>query len=506
MRAIGVDVGTRSVKVVALDSGLGGTRVEGASEVSLDGMTIQEALDAALGRLAGPPDAACIGLDRSASLFRTIELPFADPAKVARAAPFAAEGVLPVALDKLKVATLPARPAGTPGRFSVPLHAMPHDQIAARLELLGGIGERVVQIDSVAAAEAVVAEGLGPRDGEAAVLVVDVGASKTVLELLDPSGLVLSRSLRTGTQRMAAAVATELGAVAAIQDAAFADAFCTKATAPGPAALKKLVPVLDELAGEIQRTLLGLPPGQQPAALVLAGGGARVRLLPARLAFKLGLPVRRLTLKALPAGDSAPAERFASAYGLALVAAERGRLGLDLNPVARRPPWQDPVVGLTLALAVALAGLLFAGRLWLAARALEAETVELETRAGQTLDGLKLPRGADLAAQLARFGKLEAVFRGTGRSPLKVFDAVSEAMPASESLRLSAFVLDGQDLRIEARADSFLQAEDLEDALKKIPGLAEVVLEQQSGGMAGRGAGGGSQFTLRARIREEAFR
>ncbi len=511
MRALGLDIGSSTVKAVLVDSGWTGWKVVDTVEVPLAGRTIPEAVAEAQRGLVDPAQACCVGLDRSRSLFRTLEFPFSDPAKIEAAAPFAAEEVLPVELAKVRVGHLPAVGDGR-GRFKVPIHAVPREMIEERLAAVGLQSDAGCQLDSVGALEALLAAGLGPTRELPRVLLVDVGEQKTSIELIGPEGILASRSLKLGTARMAEAVGPHLGVEAEAAGRALLEAFGDSPRRPAPeTAQRALLQVFEGLAAEIQRTLLGVvqDPAGEPGRILVSGGGARIRLLTTVLAERLPwkvevLPVRELANRGLPCP-----ERFATALGLALVAAERGRIGLELGPRRRLPVWQDPWAAGILGLALLLAAAGASGRLWLRAYALETEAEGLGRQTEEVL--AKAGRGpqVDLDGETRKLTELLDALRGAGRSPLAILDGITDSMPLAGELRLSRLLIEGSDLRIEGRSESFVQVQELERALVAHPGFHEVRFEDQrsTGSGSGMGTGKGtSTFVLLARIREEGFR
>jgi Tfp pilus assembly protein PilN len=100
--------------------------------------------------------------------------------------------------------------------------------------------------------------------------------------------------------------------------------------------------------------------------------------------------------------------------------------------------------------------------------------------------------------------RLLGAFRSSGRSPLKVLDAVSESVPIQGGLRFETFKLDRDTVYIEAKAESFLPAEDFEAALREHPGFEGVELKGQKTGASG-GSPAGSLFVITATLKPEVF-
>lgn len=504
MRALGVDVGSHSLKAVLVQSGWSGVRVLGALEVPLDGRAPKSALADALVRLEQTPDVTCVSLDRASALFRTVELPFADRRKVAKAAPYAAEEVLPVGLDKVRVGCLDALP-GQGGRYQIPVMAIPRPHLEGR-RAVAVEGERPprVQLDSIGVAEALLASSQAPARGEG-VLLIDVGARKTTLDVVSREGLWASRALRTGTSRMATDAAPHLPASGGDLDAAFRAAFMGEGNAPD-GARRAVLAVFDDLAREAQQIVASArAAGAGVERLVVTGGGAGVLHLVRYLGEKLGMPAKELQLEALAGKVPAP-ERFVAAFGLALVACDREKLRLEFTDDPRPAAWNDPFAAGLVALGVLLASGVIAGRTALRVRGLEGQLRELEARTSTVLAGVGEDKvRGPLGPRIERMRQLLGAFRTSGRSPLKVMDALSEAVPARGEVRFEVVLLEGREVRVEASAESFVPAEDFEAALRAHAGFEDVKLEGQTGQYRTQD-GSSSRFVVTARVREDAFR
>lgn len=503
MKVAGIDVGTSGVKVVLLQSTLTGCEVLDCVAVPYGGRPLEEATAEALGRLADPADLVCVGLNRAESLFRTVVLPFSDAEKVARAAPFAAEDALPISLERLKVAPMKARPRGD-RRFDVGLQCVPREMVEERRGLVES-GEVQVQLDAVAAVEAMLDAGVGPRRGDPPVVLVDLGEAKTCIEVVDGDGILTSRCLRTGLRRFAETTASALGVGEGDPLPAFREAFEGAASTPSEEAQRALLVAFEALSAELARTILSLGTARRPARVYLTGGGARLRFLTPFLGNKLQLPVEVLAAPRVAARGVEAPERFSAAFGLALSGAERGKIALRFDEGPLRKVLEDPwVVGVTLA-ALVLAGLIQAGQLWLASYRLEEEASGLRTRVEAVLETLGLPPGAPLAPAVSRTRKLLDAFRSVERSPSRVLDAIAEAVPVAGKLVLTSISLDGATLVVQGAVDSFAQAEEFAAAVRDHPGFADVTLEQSAqASHVGAGARG-NQFTLRAELREDQF-
>lgn len=498
-RALGVDVGSHSLKAVLVESGWLGFRVLAAREIDLDERPLQRALTELQVALGDSPQSFCVGLDRGTSLHRVVQLPFSERRKVAQAAPFAAEEVLPMSLEKVRVAHLPARP-GEGNLFDVPVFAVPLDLVEGRRSLrLQGDVVPSLQLDSVGAVEALLASSKAPR-GEERVVLVDVGTRTTGVEVVDSSGLRTSRSLRIGTSRMATAAAASLTREGQDLEAAFREAFRPGGNAP-LAARDAVRRVYTDLGRELGQTLEGIP-GKGSTRLLLTGGGARLEGLAAHLGQQLSLTAGILELPELEKVTEGSAERFTVAFGLALVACDRGRVQLDFTPENRRSPWEDPFAVGILSLGVLLAGASLAGKLWLRSVRLEDRIASSRARVQSVLERIGQPDRGPLPPRIAKMRQLLGTFRSSTRSPLRVLDAISEAVPVQGGIRFEVVKLDREQLRIQAQAETFLPAEDFEAALREHPGFLEVELKEQS---TGPRVGNGSAFVLTAKLRPEVF-
>lgn len=505
MKCLGLDLGAERVKAVLIESGLFRPRVLAVAEADALGRSPAQAIEEVWAALGAEPKVVCVGLDRGACLHRTVTLPFDDADKVAKAAPFAAEDKFPVGLDRLRVGTLPPRALGR-GSFAVAVHAAPREMVAGRLALAQGTQRTLVQLDAIGAAEALLASEAAPRPGEA-VLLVDLGARKTCVEVVDVAGPRHSRCLRTGVARMAGATAEALGAGPEEVEASFRRHFLEAGGDPPKAAVEALDAVYADLASELDRTLLTMGAGEDPVTrVVVSGGGARARLLTTSLQARLGKPVEVLALPQV-AAHAEGAERFATAFGLALQAADRGRIDLDLTGLPRESSWQDPVAVAVLGLCLLVSGVGLAGRLWLRAYRLERLTEDARAQVSRNLEAVR--PGLDAAAidrELASRRELLVAFKGANRSPLQVLDALAEALPVGGPLRFQRVLIDGKQVSVEATAPNFLQAQDFEEAVREQGGFAEVRMSEQRSGSGRVAPASGTRFTLEASLTEGFFR
>jgi hypothetical protein len=303
---------------------------------------------------------------------------------------------------------------------------------------------------------------------------------------------------------MAAAVAPHLQGEAKDLEKNFLEAFSGQSV-PSAKALEAVHKVFDAMLREIRQTLeSSKKTGSSVARVILTGGGSRVWQLPAYLEEKLGIPCGVLELGQLEGIAKEVPERFSAAYGLALVACDRGKIALDFFPDRRRSAWEDPFTLGVLSLGILLAGAALAGKAWFRAVNLEDRVAVRKAKIQATLERIGLPLGGPLEPRLEKTRRLLGAFHSSERSPLKVLDAVSEAVPVQGGVRFEVLRLDRDRLRIDARADSFVPAEDFEAALREHPGFTEVRLENQKVG--GHQVGGGSQFVITSALKSEIFR
>jgi len=312
-RILGVDIGTSAVKVAQVTVSPGGKR-------QLQRLALCEDLEELAGLLSSRPwwrdgDRIHVGFPSERTVVRRLKMPFRDPAKIQNTLPFELEGELPFPVEEIVAGYLVL----SRGRDGTELMAMaaPRSEVTGWLERLRALGvdPAVLEPDLAALARLVVRSRL---EGEGAVGLLDMGASKTNLILINGGQLAALRTIRQGLggeeaslplpEAMLQEIERTLTAVRVRGDAPWPEALYLSG---GGAAIPEGAPWLQERLGirirlfspldAVACTLSG-PPGAHPArfatAVALAALGSRQDLAPCNLrsgefAFRPGLSGHR---------------------------------------------------------------------------------------------------------------------------------------------------------------------------------------------------------------------
>ena len=211
-------------------------------------------------------------------------------------------------------------------------------ELAARLRLVcaGGWLARRAWPSAYAASAVALAQGIG-RDEP--VLLLELGARRSIVAILSRGEIVLAREVALGSDVLTEALMSQVTVGDARVQLSWEDAEglkCRIGILPGQSAsqssvegrmpvatyLALLQPILEQWAGEMQRTIAYSAqshPDVMPKQVLVCGGASRLAGLEWWLAQQLQLTVQRLSLAPL-VGEDRP--EFAVACGLALAAPE----------------------------------------------------------------------------------------------------------------------------------------------------------------------------------------
>lgn len=265
---------------------------------------------------------------------RTLSFPFKDSAKLAQVVPFEVENLVPMPLEDLAVGSLilpPEHPIEGSGRESkgsdVLVTAAPRDKVAEHLRFLAqaDVEPSAINVDAMAlfsVTQYLQEEGAAvPSD----LAIIDVGASKTTLCLVQGGRPVVLRTILWGGNHLTHALAVR-------HACSFADAERHKRTVAVDQVHGLLEPILREL-----RITLQAYQGSERGRLThcwVCGGGSKLQEIGSYVSRQLGLyPVGPRQ----GFGPDAP-RAFSIAFGLAI------------HPKIIRPRWRFKSSPLGLAL------------------------------------------------------------------------------------------------------------------------------------------------------------
>ncbi len=358
---VGVDLGTHSVKVVAVQTSLRGAQVVEhyvePIETGPEGggnLETAAAVAAAILREAGlAAERVCVCVPGSHASYRTLRFPFGDARRIAQALPFELEDQFPVPLDRMHYDYVVSKTADGAGRAWVV--GMRRDRIEAVEGILSeaGIEPVALTVGPAALAQALEPGVIAlPSEGggeggpvEPMTLVVDIGHRTTELVVLGETGPVAARSVRVAGRDVTAAIARAYDMPPAEAERAKRnDGFVlhdglgevTEAQArAGGVVRDALLP----LVREVRHTIKWLETEQSARVtrVLLSGAASRLREIDAFFAEALGLDVGRVEaagLSRLRVPDGFDVARELVAVGSAAGAAAGALIDLHLGAEA----------------------------------------------------------------------------------------------------------------------------------------------------------------------------
>lgn len=264
---------------------------------------------------------------------RTLSFPFRDASKLAQVVPFEMENLIPMPLEDVTVGSLllPAREsqdgAAKANGADVLVTAAPKEKIAEHMRFMASadLSPSAITIDGMAlfSVSQFLKEEGAQVPGDMAI--IDVGASKTTLCLVQEGRPVLLRTVLWGGNHLTHALAVRYAC-------SFAEAERRKRAMAVQEVDAWLEPVLKEL-----RVSLHAYEGTAHQRLThcwVSGGGAKLKELSGYMAHQLGL---------LPVG---PRQGFGSNCPRAFSIA----FGLAIHPKIVRPRWKSRLAGSDLTL------------------------------------------------------------------------------------------------------------------------------------------------------------
>ncbi len=331
-RAVGLDIGTRTIKVVEL-SGTPksfkvvravtrvipppppnpgeGEIVQDADEVVAD--LIREVFDS----LKLPRDDVCVAFDAGATIFREISVPFFEDDQIRKVVTFEAENHLHShSLEDVIINWVKTGENRDGSRLTV--FASPKAELAERIGVLrtAGIEPSAIDLDATAVYSAYDAAGVFEEKPN--VILIDVGARSTTLMLTAQGKPLVLRSFLLGTDQVEVGISKEL-------HVSLEEGRRRTHLPSGPQPDDLLVPTmalappaeeteksLDQLEGDVatelrgtfvrklhreaMRSLAGVQQGSAPDRILLLGGGSLLPGLSKELEERFGLPVERIDL------------------------------------------------------------------------------------------------------------------------------------------------------------------------------------------------------------------
>ncbi len=537
--SIGLDIGQHSIKGVRISQGFRGLRLvdfferkvprsggESLSPTDLLTPGQIETLKTLIseGRIR-PGEAAAVSLPGQLVSTRETTVPFTDPKKLRQIVPYEVESQLPFDLEEVAIdyqlLHSEAEAAAPSGASKLLVSVVPKVGLRKYLATLQSLGvdPGSIGIDSLSLYTFSQYFPAGRKEGSpsggglpAGTLVIDVGASKTVLCHFSKGKLDWVRTLPMGGDLLTEAIqqafdlswdeAEKLKMEADLNKAGLGSAALGSRGGGAAECLRKaLIPWLTEIEKSLRyRTpspgrAAGLAAGGNGAGnesvFYLCGGGGALKGLKELLSESVGLgPVALHPGAAGKAASVAGLESvnrdsavhvYAQALGLALPPAEgplinfrQGEFVFGKETIEKR----NRLVSISL-VALLLLGLM-GGDFYLHYHQKEKRFQELKSELRESFTAT-FPQARNVSNEVeqarAAITELNRTggFLGVGEeSPLLVLKEISASIPKEVRIDVQELVIDGSKVRIEAQTDSFESVDRIRGGLLKVAAFKEV--------------------------------
>jgi type IV pilus assembly protein PilM len=300
--SVGLDIGSKTIKVVEIVKDGAKYRLRAAGAVGYVGTQVEAlvedkdfaAMAVAIKKLFHDAKISSrdvsIALSEALVFTRTLRFPLLTDQEVASAVKWEAEEYVPIPLAEAIVQhqIIERRETGNPPQVVVLLVAVPRTLVEKYLKVVGLAGLNCVSIETELIS---LVRSLAPPDQT--VIIVDFGAKSTDLAITKNEQLVFSRSIQTAGEAFTRAVAQYLG-VANTQAEEYKRTYGLSPEQLEGKVGNALEPVFRVVAEEIKKVIHYYQieeKGQAPTSLVLSGGTAGLPGLAPMLTKMLGIEV-----------------------------------------------------------------------------------------------------------------------------------------------------------------------------------------------------------------------
>jgi len=471
--ATGIDLGSSSIKLVHCRSGIKGIEITQVLELPLPNGPVSS--------LTVPRGDVTVAIPGQQALTRILTLPATDSEKLEQMIRYEVEGHIPLPLEEVVVAHHLLSVSN--GRVQVLAAAAPRTLIRQQLEWLGKIGlePKAVELEALALYNAF-CHLEKERDG--IHVVMDLGASKTTLCLIEDGKLLGVRTILSGGRDLTRALKEKFGL-------SFEEAERTKQGGGLEEDEDKahlLLSVLDGLVNEVKRTIHLYTAGRKQAirSLHLCGGGARLRGLPAYLNHQLGLEPTLLVVPSLESGTVTQGEIYTQGLGLAVKGLLRGQ-GSHLNfrcgefayakeAAEIQGRWRFIAVAAAVVLLLAIVN----GYFRYASKESRYQELKAQVRAAfqEAFPQVKnvVDENQQAKAAVAELNKKAAFFGSGDLTVLGVLAEISQRVPKETRLDVQDFSVESDKVRIEAETSSFDAVDKIKTDLERFPKFKEVTV------------------------------
>ncbi|MCX6356963.1 MAG: type IV pilus assembly protein PilM [Candidatus Aureabacteria bacterium] len=345
---LGVDIGASSIKGVLIKHAGGEVRIVAAPVTEIpreraerpSPELVAESLRRFFEEHHPRADRRVSAFPLCSAIVRNTTAPFAGEHKIRQVIKFQAEPLIPFAVEEV---VIDFHETGTDdtGKTQLIVIGAKKDLIARHLETwaAAGVDPEIVGVDVFALVNNYLFRvGATPTEGLVALL--DCGATKTGLAILQGRSVLLARSITVGGDDLTEAIQKEFGidfTAAEAMKRENGSAIAADGAAPDAVKLHGVIaPLLTRLTREIDRSLRSLtgPSRGMPFSRVyLAGGGALLSNIRELCAREFGCETGYLSSLAPPGGSTGDEEmcRTGIAMGLALQGLGLGAAAVDLR-------------------------------------------------------------------------------------------------------------------------------------------------------------------------------
>ncbi len=270
---IGLDIGSSSVKALALGPRKGGglRPILGQRVAPLESGQETDASDAvktAVGGLLVPVQTVNLAVSGPWVIMRIVEMPTMKPAEMKQALPFEAQRYLPFNIQDVIIDGATLGPADA-NKSWVLIVACKKELIERRLDWVrrAGFSVDLIDVDALAMANAFLANEIGKSDTTIRAL-VNIGAQLTNVVIFQGEVPYLVRDIPWGGEKLARGIADQLGAEADAVSQALAQG------EPPPEIVNAMKPATEALITELQLSFDYFENrfSQPPEALFVSGG------------------------------------------------------------------------------------------------------------------------------------------------------------------------------------------------------------------------------------------
>ena len=302
MPAIGLDVGSSSIKLISLSGNRKKPKLEAfglavnpvgnlITENQNEQIKIAESIKKLFTDAQIKERKAVAALSEARVFTRVVDIPILSDAELASAIGWEAEQYIPVPISDVqldyRVLAKPEVPT-TGAKMKVFLVAAPKIAVDSFVHILEMAGVEPISLETEILG---LSRSLG-TDANSTILVVNLGASSTDLCVIENGVILITRAMPSGGGAMSRALATELGLEIA-QAEQYKRSYGLNENQLQGKVKKALLPVFNSVVGEIRKIIHFYSTKRKGkfSRIVLSGGGAYLPEISTDLARELGVEV-----------------------------------------------------------------------------------------------------------------------------------------------------------------------------------------------------------------------